>query len=86
MRRLWLFLRLKELDAYSYNNAAYTDLYKVQGEDQTLKRIAGSWNDPTRIRRLVSFSVSSSDRFSGRLLSLVYEEDVAESSEPGTGA
>lgn len=31
------FLALKELDAYSYNNAAYTDLYKVQGEDQNLE-------------------------------------------------
>ena len=33
------FLALKELDAYSYNNAAYTDLYKVQGEDQKFGRI-----------------------------------------------
>lgn len=31
------FLALKQLDAYSYNNAAYTDLYKLQGEDQTLE-------------------------------------------------
>ena len=31
------FLALRELDAYSYNNAAYTDLYKVQGEDQNLE-------------------------------------------------
>lgn len=53
------FLALKELDAYSYNNAAYTDLYKVQGKTKIWKDIAGSWNDPTRIRRLVSSSVSS---------------------------
>lgn len=31
------FLALKQLDAYSYNNAAYTDLYKLQGEDRTLE-------------------------------------------------
>ena len=31
------FLALKQLDAYSYNNSAFTDLYKVQGEDQTLE-------------------------------------------------
>lgn len=31
------YLALKELDAYSYNNSAYTDLYKLQGEDQTLE-------------------------------------------------
>lgn len=31
------FLALKELDAYSYNNAAFTDLYKLQGEDQSLE-------------------------------------------------
>lgn len=31
------FLALKKLDAYSYNNAAYTDLYKLQGEDRTLE-------------------------------------------------
>lgn len=31
------FLALKQLDAYSYNNAAFTDLYKLQGEDQTLE-------------------------------------------------
>lgn len=30
-------LALKRLDAYSYNNAAFTDLYKLQGEDQTLE-------------------------------------------------
>ena len=31
------FLALKQLDAYSYNNSALTDLYKLQGEDQTLE-------------------------------------------------
>ncbi len=31
------FLALKQIDAYNYNNAAFTDLYKVQGEDQTLE-------------------------------------------------
>lgn len=30
-------LALKELEAYNYNNAAFTDLYKLQGEDQTLE-------------------------------------------------
>ena len=31
------FLALKQLDAYSYTNSAFTDLYKLQGEDQTLE-------------------------------------------------
>lgn len=31
------FLALKKLDEYSYNNSAFTDLYKLQGEDQTLE-------------------------------------------------
>ena len=31
------FLALKQLDAYSYNNSAFADLYKLQGEDQTLE-------------------------------------------------
>ncbi len=31
------FLALKQLDAYDYNNAAYTALYKLQGEDQSLE-------------------------------------------------
>lgn len=31
------FLALKKLDAYSYNNAAYTALYKILGEDQSLE-------------------------------------------------
>ena len=31
------FLALKQLDAYSYNNSAFTGLYKLQGEDQTLE-------------------------------------------------
>lgn len=31
------FQALKQLDAYSYNNSAFTDLYKLQGEDQTLE-------------------------------------------------
>ena len=31
------FLALKQLDAYSYSNSAFTDLYKLQGEDQTLE-------------------------------------------------
>ena len=31
------FLALKQLDVYSYNNSAFTDLYKLQGEDQTLE-------------------------------------------------
>ena len=31
------FLALKQLAAYSYNNSAFTDLYKLQGEDQTLE-------------------------------------------------
>lgn len=31
------FLALKEWDAYSYNNAAYTTLYKLLGEDQSLE-------------------------------------------------
>lgn len=30
-------MALKQLDAYSYNNSAFTDLYKLQGEDQTLE-------------------------------------------------
>ena len=29
------FLALKQLDAYSYNNAAYTTLYKLLCEDQS---------------------------------------------------
>lgn len=53
------FLALKQIDAYSYNNSAFTDLYKVQEKTRLWKDIAGSWNDPTRIRRLVSSSVSS---------------------------
>jgi len=32
-----LSLRSDQRDAYSYNNSAFTDLYKVQGEDQTLE-------------------------------------------------
>lgn len=31
------FLGLKELDAYTYNNVAYTALYKLTGEDQSLE-------------------------------------------------
>ena len=31
------FLALKQLDAYSYNNSAFTDLYQLQGADQTLE-------------------------------------------------
>lgn len=31
------FLALKQLDAYSYNNAAYTALYKLLGEDQSIE-------------------------------------------------
>ena len=31
------FLALKQLDEYSYNNSAFTDLYKLQGADQTLE-------------------------------------------------
>ncbi|WP_294630516.1 DUF5113 domain-containing protein [uncultured Bacteroides sp.] len=31
------FLALKQLDAYNYNNSAFTGLYKLQGEDQTLE-------------------------------------------------
>ncbi len=31
------FLALKRLDAYNYNNEAYTALYKLQGEDQSLE-------------------------------------------------
>lgn len=31
------YLALKQLDAYSYNNAAYTALYKLLGEDQSLE-------------------------------------------------
>lgn len=31
------FLALKKLDAYSYNNAVYTALYKLLGEDQSLE-------------------------------------------------
>ncbi len=31
------FLAMKQLDAYNYNNAAYTALYKLQGEDQSLE-------------------------------------------------
>lgn len=31
------FLALKQLDGYNYNNSAFTDLYKLQGEDQTLE-------------------------------------------------
>ncbi len=66
------FLALKELDAYSYNNAAYTDLYKVQGKTKIWKDIAGSWNDRTRIRRLVSSSVSSCDCFSDQAIISLY--------------
>lgn len=32
------FLALKRWDAYAYNNAAYTTLYKLLGEDQSLER------------------------------------------------
>lgn len=46
------FLALKQLDAYSYNNSAFTDLYKLQGEDQTLEAILpGSWSVRIPIRR-----------------------------------
>ncbi|MEG1563993.1 MAG: DUF5113 domain-containing protein [Bacteroides sp.] len=31
------FLALKQLDAYSYNNDAYTDLYKLSSEDQSIE-------------------------------------------------
>lgn len=31
------FLALKQLDAYSYNNEAYTALYKLSGEDQSIE-------------------------------------------------
>lgn len=31
------FLALKQFEAYSYNNSAFTDLYKLQGEDQNLE-------------------------------------------------
>lgn len=31
------FLALKQLDAYNYNNAAFTDLYKLKSEDQSLE-------------------------------------------------
>lgn len=31
------FLALNQLDGYNYNNSAYTDLYKLQGEDQSLE-------------------------------------------------
>lgn len=31
------FLALKQWDAYSYNNAAYTTMYKLLGEDQSLE-------------------------------------------------
>lgn len=31
------FLALKQLEGYDYNNAAFTDLYKLQGEDKTLE-------------------------------------------------
>lgn len=31
------FLGLKKLDAYTYNNVAYTALYKLTGEDQSLE-------------------------------------------------
>lgn len=31
------FLALRKLEAYDYNNTAFTDLYKLQGEDRTLE-------------------------------------------------
>lgn len=31
------FLALKRINAYRYNNAAFTDLYKLQGEDKSLE-------------------------------------------------
>lgn len=31
------FLALKQLDNYNYNNSAFTDLYKLQSEDQSLE-------------------------------------------------
>lgn len=31
------YLALRQLDAYDYNNAAYTALYKLQGEDQSIE-------------------------------------------------
>lgn len=31
------YLALRKLDAYDYNNAAYTALYKLQGEDQSIE-------------------------------------------------
>ncbi len=51
MRQSVAFLALKQLDAYSYNNSAFTELYQLQGEDQTSKHIAGSWSVRIPIRR-----------------------------------
>ena len=31
------YLALKQIDAYNYNNAAFTDLYKLKSEDQSLE-------------------------------------------------
>ena len=45
------FLALKQLDAYSYNNSAFTDLYKLQERIKPSKHIAGSWSVRIPIRR-----------------------------------
>ena len=37
MRQLWHFLALKQINGYTYNNAAYTALYKLQSKDQSLE-------------------------------------------------
>ncbi len=54
------FLALKQFDAYSYNNSAFTDLYKVLGEDQTLGRVLQAVGTiQQRIRQWELSSVSS---------------------------
>lgn len=45
------FLALKQLDAYSYNNSAFTDLYKLQEKIRHWKDIVGNWNVRILIRQ-----------------------------------
>jgi hypothetical protein len=44
------FLALKQWDAYNYNNAAYTTLYKLLGEDRSLEAYCNALERSTRNR------------------------------------
>ena len=77
---------MKQIDAYSYNNSAFTDLYKVQGEDQTLEgycRQLERSNTNKTVGIILCFVLLVVSLIG---LSLVYEEDAPESFESGTGA